>query len=436
MVKTSICKNLINYVAVSLIVFSISTAMGQTQTDSTSVYKNEEGFGGPKTVGAQLQIDNAPKFNYRIPITHTKSWYDFKTRFSEKTGIEFGINYTSLFIWSSETISEENTRNANSGVFDLQAGWTFLNRKKGKNTGKIFFKINDRHSYRGPGSTSPMFHGINESGYYGLPATGYRDYSIRMLELNYQQALFDNRFHFVLGKIDVTNYFNFHGLIVPWQHFIGYTASVSGSVNWPDQGLGGVVSFRPTQNLYIMGGLTDVRGDVFREGEFLNFGDQFQEWKFWKGLEIGYVPSFGERYFKKISITYWNSDAYTNVNGDSIDSGEGVAVSAHWFFQERFIPFVRFGISDGNGENVFYKADIQLGHGYRFLNYDILGVSLSWNDPNVPDANDQITAELFYRMNLTAHFEVTPSIQYISNPTFNPDDNNLFYLGFRGRITL
>ena len=208
--------NLVTY----LFLFALGTALAQSEKDSIHVYNNEEGFGGPKTVGAQLQIDNQPKFDYRIPIKHTKPWYDFKARLSENTGIEFGVNYTSLIIASTETISEENSITASSGVFDIQAGWTFLNRKKGKNTGKSFVKINDRHSCKGPGRTSPMFHGLNVSGYYGLPATGYRDYSIRMLELNYQQALLNNHLHFVVGKVDVTNYFNFNGLIVPWQQFI------------------------------------------------------------------------------------------------------------------------------------------------------------------------------------------------------------------------
>ena len=148
-------------------------------------------------------------------------------------------------------------------------------------------------------------------------------------------------------------------------------------------------------------------------GEFLNFGDQFQDGNFWKAVEVGYVPSFGKRYFKKISIMYWNSDAYSSVNGSPIASGQGLAVSAHWFFAERFIPFARFGISNGNGENAFYKADVQIGHGYRFLNYDILGNSLSWNQPNIPDVKDQITTELFYRFNMTTHFELTPSMQFI-----------------------
>ncbi len=406
------------------------------QNDSISNYNNSEGFGGPKTIGGQLEVDNKPKFENRIPIKYTKSWYDFKKTLSEDTGIEFGINYTSLFIHSTQTISDGNTSNASSGVLDIQGGWTFINRKKGENTGKLFVKINSRHSYNGPNSTPPMLHGLNESGYYGLPATGFRSYSTRMVEINYQQSLFNNRFHFVIGKIDPTNYFNFHGLIVPWQHFIGYGAAVSGTVNWPDQGLGGIVSFRPTEKLYVMAGITDVRGDIFRNGEFLNLGDQFQNGKFWKSVEVGFVPSFNDRFFRKISITYWHSDAYTNTSDQEISSGQGVALSAHWFFNDHFIPFARFGISDGNGENAFYKKDIQIGHGYRFLNYDILGLSLSWNEPNIADVKDQLTAELFYRVNVTSHLEFTPSLQFIANPTFNPDSNSIFYFGIRGRITL
>ncbi len=185
-----------------------------------------------------------------------------------------------------------------------------------------------------------------------------------------------------------------------------------------------------------MAGLTDVRGDIFRKGEFLNFGDQFQDGRFWKSVEVGFVPSFDERFLRKISVTYWHSDAYTNTSDQDISSGQGIAVSAHWFFKDRFIPFARFGISNGNGENAFYKTDIQLGHGYRFLNYDIIGISMSWNQPNIADTKDQITTELFYRVNVTAHLEFTPSIQLISNPTFNQDSSSVIYFGTRGRITL
>ncbi len=156
-----------------LLFFSVIASLSVIGQSTDSTYSNKEGFGGPKTVGAQLEVDNGPRFENRIPVKHTKPWYDFKADLSKKTGIEFGLNYTSIFIYSTNTISDNNRNNASGGIFDVQAGWTLINRKKGKNTGKLFIKINSRHSYNGPNSTAPMFHGINESGYYGLPATGY-----------------------------------------------------------------------------------------------------------------------------------------------------------------------------------------------------------------------------------------------------------------------
>tara|TARA_B100000809_G_C15133504_1_gene529495 strand:+ start:1333 stop:2019 length:687 start_codon:yes stop_codon:yes gene_type:complete len=227
---------------------------------------------------------------------------------NEEKGIQFGVNYTAIYLHSSATITDENTASTGSGILDIQGGITLIGKKAKKNEGKLFVKMNSRHTYGGSNKTAPMFHGLNESGYYVLPATGYRSYSFRMIELNWQQSLAKNKVHFVVGKVDPTNYFNFHGLIVPWQHFIGYGSSVSGTVNWPDQGLGFVGSYRPTEHLYVMGGITDVRGDLFEQGEFFNFGNNFDDGKFMKLLEVGYVPSFGERYFKKISITYWHSD--------------------------------------------------------------------------------------------------------------------------------
>lgn len=404
--------------------------------DSTrSGYKNLDNAGGPKTVGAQLNADNQQRdFFFRIPIRVLAPWYEWKKQVNEKTGIQFGINYTSVYLHSTKVVSEEKRDNTSSGILDLQVGWNLVNRKADKNKGTLFAKFNTRHAY---GSfTDPMFHGIFESGYYGLPATGFRDYSFRTLELNWQQNLVDDKLTIIAGKVDPTNYFNFHGLVVPWQHFLGYGSSLSGTVNWPNQGLGVIAGYKITDNFYAMAGLTDVYGDLFEKGGFLDFGQNFFEGNFFKVAEVGYVPSMAERYFKKISVTYWQTDAYTSAGGNPVDQGEGVSVSAHWFFAERFAPFLRFGFSNGNGENAFYKRDFQIGHGLRTYSHDILGASFGWAEPNIPDSKDQMTFEVFYRLNLTQHLEITPDFQWIINPTLNPGEDSLVYLGIRGRITL
>ena len=405
-------------------------------SDTTqSGYENLDAIGGPKSIGGQLNADNQVKeFYFRVPVRVISPWYTFKQNLQEKTGLQLGINYTSVYIHSSQVISDENDAGSGSGILDIQLGWNLVNRKSGKNRGTLFVKLNSRHAYGG--STSPMFHGIFESGYYGLPAVGFNDYTFRALELNWQQNLLNDKLTIVVGKVDPTNYFNFHGLVVPWQHFMGYGSSLSGTVNWPNQGFGVIAGYKITDKFYAMGGLVDVYGDLFEDGKFLDFGSNFFDGNMFKAVEVGYVPSMAERYFRKVSVTYWHSDAYTSAGGSDISSGQGVAVSSHWFFADRFIPFVRFALSNGNGENAFYKKDLQIGHGLRFRSHDILGTSFSMAQTNIPDSKNQSTFEVFYRFNLTEHLEVTPDFQWIINPTFNPGVNSLTYWGIRGRITL
>ena len=405
------------------------------KSDSTeSNYENLDQMGGPKSIGAQLKADNQKKESfYRVPIRVTKSWYAWKKKLKEDTGIQLGINYTSVFMRSSDVIAEENDQSTGGGILDIQVGWNAVGRKSGKNKGTLFLKMNSRHAY---GSyTSPMFHGIFESGYYGLPATGFNDYSFRVLELNWQQSLVDDRLTLIAGKVDPTNYFNFHGLIVPWTSFLGYGSSVSGTVNWPDMGLGIIAGYKITDQFYVIGGLADARGDLFNKGEFLNFGENFFDGNFFKAIEVGFVPSMAERYFKKFSLTFWQTDSYITPSGDNIPSGSGVAFSSHWFFREKFAPYFRFAFSDGNGENAFYKKDLQIGHGMVMKSHDLLGTSLSVAETNIPDTKNQATIEVYYRFHITEHLALTPDFQWIFNPTLNPNSDNLVYLGLRGRAT-
>jgi porin len=332
------------YIASNLLYAEQKSGLEVLADTSFSGYKNTDDMGGPKSVGAQLEVDNQQKvFYFRIPIRVMKPWYDWKAQLNKNLGLQLGINYTTLFISASAGIDSSSRKTASSGILDIQLGWNLVGRESGKNKGTLFLKINSRHAYGD--FTPPMFHGIFESGYYGLPGVGYNDYTTRVLELNWQQSLLDDKLNFVIGKVDPTNYFNFHGIVVPWQHFMGYGASLSGTVNWPNQGTGLIASYKFTDQIYAMAGVTDVYGDLLEDNQFLHFGDNFFDGNFFKAVEVGYVPSMPERYFRKISVTYWHTNSYKSAGGSEISSGEGLAVSAHWFFEERFVPYVRFAFS-------------------------------------------------------------------------------------------
>ncbi len=405
-----------------------STGLGQLADSSWSGYKDPDGVAGPEGIGAELEIGNQVKEPYfRVPVRVFKPWFDAKRDLRENTGLQIGLNYTSYFLWASDGITPSSQTSASSGILDIPVSWTAWGTESG-NTGTFYFKFENRHIY-GSRPVSPMFLGF-ETGSILLPATKANSFTFRFWELNFQQSLFNKRVHVVLGKLDPTNYFTFHGLVHPFMNFYGYGNSVSPTANWPNNGTGIIAAVRPTEQLYVTAGLHDAAGDLLVSGRVLDFGDQFFEGNFFKAVEVGYVPSFGERYFKKISLMYWHADAY----GTSAQ-GSGVAFASHWFFEDTFIPFLTAGFSDGNGANTLAKSTVTVGHGYRFKSHDILGTSVNWTRP-AGGLRDQYTVEVYYRFTLTERLAVTPDLQWVINPSLNTAISSLFYFGVRLRATM
>ena len=57
-------------------------------------------------------------------------------------------------------------------------------------------------------------------------------------------------------------------------------------------------------------------------------------------------------------------------------------------------------------------------------------------DSSAAELDTQFTAEIYSRMQITKLFSVTPSFQFIANPSANPERNALVLLGLRTRVTL
>lgn len=406
-----------------------TVGLGILADSSYSGYTDRGGIGGPESIGAQLQVGNQVAEPYfRVPIRVFKPWYETKAKVNEKLGLQYGVNYTAVYLAASDGITDESETSSASGIIDIPVHWTLLGRESG-DYGTLGVKFENRHVY-GSNQVAPMFLGF-ETGSLLLPATKANEFTFRFTEMWWQQTLLQQRLHFVVGKVDPTNYYTFHGLVHPFMNFFGYGQSVSASANWPNQGFAVMAAGLPTENLYITAGLHDAGGDPFDSGNVLYIGDNFFDGNFFKAVEVGYVPSFAERYFRKISLTYWHSDAY-----EGSEEGQGIALASHWFFKERFIPFLLAGFSDGKGANVLAESIIAGGIGFRFLSHDILGIALNWSHPPDASLRDQYTAEAYYRFYLTEHLEITPDLQWVINPTLNLEVSSIVYFGMRARATL
>ena len=53
-----------------------------------------------------------------------------------------------------------------------------------------------------------------------------------------------------------------------------------------------------------------------------------------------------------------------------------------------------------------------------------------------PSLDDQYTAAVFYRIPMTQHVAITPSVEYIKDQALNPKHDSIWIAGIRVRIAL
>jgi hypothetical protein len=121
----------------------LSTPELQTGESTLSGYK-DSGFGGPQSVGGQLQTENEFK-DTAVRIHFLKRalrpWYDIKNRVKEKLGIQYGLTYTSLYQVATKSLDEHQ---AAGGIFALQVQWDLLGRKT-PDTGSLILQLKNSH---------------------------------------------------------------------------------------------------------------------------------------------------------------------------------------------------------------------------------------------------------------------------------------------------
>jgi porin len=70
------------------------------------------------------------------------------------------------------------------------------------------------------------------------------------------------------------------------------------------------------------------------------------------------------------------------------------------------------------------------------LRTDLIGLGLNWGEPSDSSLRDQYAGEFFYRFQFAQNFAITPSVQLLVDPALNPDEDQIWILGMRARLTL
>ncbi|WP_204114502.1 carbohydrate porin [Shimia biformata] len=403
------------------------TALGLSLASAAPAFAESasQSLSGPGATQSVLASDSEDK-NDLLGVNGQETWQDRKTRIKDTYGLDFGLDYNALGYKASNSLTGQD--NAASGAFRLFGTWSLVD-PDGPNTGSLVFKFENRHAY---GAIPPTDLG-GELGYAGLISSVFSDQGWRATHLYWQQDFADGNATVYAGWLDVTDYLDVYALASPWSGFSNLAFQTgSGTIGGlPDGALGVMVGGFLSDNFYAAASVVDANGDA--TDPLGGFDTLFGEGETFKTVEFGWTSGADALFLNNAHISLWQIDARSQAGSSE---GHGIAFSYTQAVNNRWLPFVRGGWSEGGGS--LYEAALSAGFGYsEDPSRSMLGVGVNWSRPNRDTfgtaLGDQTTIEIFKQVQLTEGVEITPSIQIIKNPALFPAEDVITLLGLRFR---
>ncbi|SNS59775.1 carbohydrate porin [Tropicimonas sediminicola] len=372
----------------------------------------QQGLSGPSSVAADLEPGDGltdPQPRSSFPRNALPGYFAWKDRLAE-SGFRFNLDYLALGQWSDSDLGQGD---AGGGLLRFYGAW------QATENGSLTFKVENRQAY---GEVAPQFFGF-DGGALSITGTAFNDNGTMLTNLFWTQRDPEGRWTIQLGQLDVTDFVDVYGLVSPYTAFQNLAFNTNPTINAPNPGLGIAAGAKLGEHVYVVGAVADANGDPTEPTV-----DVFDTGETFKSIEIGYTAGSDRIYFDNIHLTFWQSD---EAEDGSRAEDKGVTFSAAWFIDNTWMPFIRAGRSDGTA--ALYDRSLSTGLGWYRRNTDLAGIGLNWAQAKGFD-DTQFTTEAFYRFNISTDFQITPSIQYVSNPLLNPESDDLTIFGLRARI--
>jgi hypothetical protein len=248
---------------------------------------------------------------------------------------------------------------------------------------------------------------------------GQDEHAPAIVQLYWEQFMFDGAFRLRVGKLDPDDYFNLGRFADDYRYFNHTLFSAFPASNHPSGGLGFNLQWYASPEWTVTAGLSDVQGRKTLSGFDTFFGDG----DFFYGLDVTYSPEIDGlgRGNYRVGVEYRDAvpdedrpedaTAYFNIDQEVVDD---------------LAPFLRFSWSTGRSTGVKYSLGTGIGIDNPFGRQgDAFGIGsgiVVANDDDV--ANDiEIPNEIFYRWQVTSNIQGTIGYQIIVNPVNNPDED-------------
>lgn len=357
-------------------------------------------------------------FPFDLENSILKPYYDFKLEKNEKYRLNFSSDYSVLLQQASWT--ESGDRTGLSQVFRIYGTWPRFGDIDGT-SGTLVWKTGVRTALGD--NLTPRQLGFDTGS--ALSTTGYKEVGWGVTNLYWRQTFKRERFGFVVGHIDPSDWADQYALLNPWRYFLSDAFFTNPAEAVPNQGFGIVAHAFVAGEMYVNAAVTDANGP----GEEIDLSSFWstREWFSW--IEVGFRGDRSITSRKNTHLHYWQQDARKEAG---TTESWGLAFTHSRVFLRGFGAFLRAGYSEGNAAK--FRRFVGIGVTSKVIGRDVVGLGAGWGSPSDKSLRDQVTSELFYRIQVTRQLALTPDIQLTYKPSFNVGKDWIVIAGIRIRI--
>ena len=411
--------------------------------DTIKQVNNKESIEHPLEPGKVID-DIVPKPGSVFDVGLGQSYFDWKDNVYDKIGLKFGVSYQMLSQTASTVAPDAIYDNAVGQWVGFMTKWTMINRKKAKNKGGLVFSMFDRRALRN--NAVPSNFGITDVG--GITTNvefTYWNFAIENLYWEQRFNLGECDFMFRIGNQVATV------LIDPFRFKDSRVSFTTGpfcfhpTMPAPTFGFGAGFKWSPAEGsgVYITGTLNDMNGDPNLQGFDWS---TVSRGEFFYGGEVGYnwVRSKGD--YDHLSLLVFYADKRSTRSPETLpnEAGGGFSILGekqvnHW------VGFAKYTYNTAQGGGVtgtLSNHTFTAGAVYKNL-LNVTGeTGIGFYHMNPidemfgEDARNQMGIETYWRILLTRNIWVTPGMQFVFNPTLNPEDDFVAIPQFKFRIAI
>lgn len=411
------------------------------QKSPDDIAEGDEGYhpegrrvGTPTDVDRDLDF-SFPKRDYVLPRLVPQKWFQWKEDIYEEYGLKLGISYQAIYQKASDTTPIGDDEVA-AGWALLEGKWEVLNRGEDFE-GSLVGALDWRHPFTD--GNAPTVWGTADVGSLWPTDFAFEDWDPWVPVAFWEQWFTKDRFVVRLGQQIAGQIYDFFRFKDPRVAFSSAPLTASATaIPFPGPGLGAAFELWPIEKstLYVVGTVNDMNFEV----EKWTWDEAVRKKDFFYGLEVGYnwARAPGDFDHLHLNLFYADKPDENPIPGFPSESGWGLKVLGEKQMG-RFVGFGSYAYNTAKG-GAFgatlarHLTTAGLAVLKPFGLRGEIGLGTSWAQPFSDSLNSQYGLEAYWKLLLLPNLWVTPGVQVIFDPTFNPQEDTVTIGQIKARL--